>query len=74
MLSLDPDWDQTTVDKFLEGNGISPDQVSEIDFLDNTFFVETEPGFPSLELANSLADKEGVIVSSPNWQKQYEAN
>lgn len=74
LLSLDPDWDQTTVDKFIEGNGISPDQVSEIDFLDNTFFVETEPGFPSLELANSLADKEGVKVSSPNWQQQYEAN
>ena len=73
MLSLDPDWDQATVDKFLEGNGISPDQVSELDFLDNTFFVETDPGFPSLELANSLADKDGVVVSSPNWQRQFEA-
>ena len=73
MLSLDPDWDQATVDKFLEGNGIDPSQVSELDFLDNTFFVETDPGFPSLELANSLADEEGVIVSSPNWQQQFEA-
>ncbi len=73
MLSLDPDWDQTTVDKFLEGNGINPDQVSELDFLENTFFIETDPGFPSLELANSLADHEGVVVSSPNWQRQFEA-
>ena len=49
-------------------------QVSELDFLDNAFFVQTDPGFPSLELANSLADEEGVLVSSPNWQQQYETN
>ena len=72
MLALDPDWDQTAVDKFLEGNGINPDQVLELEFLENTYLVETDPGFPSLDLANSLADQKGVLVSSPNWQHQFE--
>ena len=72
MLALDPEWDPTAVDKFFETNGIKPDQVSELSFLDNAFFVETDPGFPSLELANSLADKDGVAVSSPNWWRQLE--
>ena len=72
MLVLDTKLDQAAVEKFFEGNGIDPDQVSELDFLDNAFFVQTEPGMPSLELANSLADEEGVIVSSPNWQQQFE--
>ena len=73
MLVLDSKWDQAAVDKFFAGNDINPDQVSELDFLDNAFFVQTEPGMPSLELANELADKDGVIVSSPNWQQQFEA-
>ena len=72
MLALDPEWDQTTVDKFLEGNGIDADEVTALEFLENTFFVETDPGFSSLELANSLAGEEGVIVSSPNWLHQLE--
>ena len=72
MLALDPEWDQSAVDKFFEGNGIKPGQVSELGFLDNAFFVDTGPGFPSLELANSLAGKEGVTVSSPNWWRQME--
>ena len=72
MLVLDPEWDQAAVDKFFEGNGIKPDQVSELGFLDNAFFVETDAGFPSLDLANALAGKEGVTVSSPNWWRQLE--
>ena len=72
MLALDPEWDQAAVDKFFEANGITPDQVSELGFLDNAFYVETDAGFPSLDLANSLAGKEGVAVSSPNWWRQLE--
>ena len=70
MLALDPEWDQAAVDKFFAGNDIPADQVMELEFLDNGFFVETEPGFPSLELANSLASQEGVAVSSPNWWRE----
>ena len=72
MLLLDPEWDQGAVEKFLERNDIDPGKASELDFLQNGFFVETEPGIPSLELANSLTDEPGVIVSSPNWQQQFE--
>ena len=72
MLALDPEWDQAAVEKFFSQNGISLDRTSELDFLDNGFFVETEPGFPSLELANALAGQEGVIISSPNWAREVD--
>ena len=74
MLALDPEWDQATVEKFFSRNGISLDRTSELDFLDNGFFVETEPGFPSLELANALAGQDGVIISSPNWAREVDLN
>ena len=73
MLLLDSEWDQAAVDKFFAGNDIPADQVTPLEFLDNGFFVETEPGLPSLELANSLAEQEGVVVSSPNWWREVEA-
>ena len=73
MLALDPEWDQTAVDKFFAGNDIPDDQATPLEWLDNGFFVETEPGFPSLELANTLAVQEGVVVSSPNWWRDVEA-
>ena len=72
ILALDPEWDQHTVEKFFSQNGIALERTSELDFLDNGFFVETEPGFPSLELANALAGQDGVILSSPNWAREVE--
>ena len=74
MLALDPGWDQAAVESFFSQNGISLDRTSELDFLVNGFFVETEPGFPSLELANALADQDGVIISSPNWAREVDLN
>ena len=44
--------------------------MQERDFAINAFFVETEPGFPSLNLANELAEQEGVLISSPNWRTE----
>ena len=67
LLVLDPEWTQTEINAFFSSNGIKLDSVTELDFLENGFFVETEAGFPSLDLANSLATKDGVILSSPNW-------
>ena len=46
------------------------DRVSELDYVTNGFFVETEPGFPSLDLANALAAQDGVETSSPNWGRE----
>ena len=73
LLSLDPKWDKAQVDKFFSDNNISPEQVSELGFLQNGFLVETEAGFPSLDLANELAAKDGVAISSPNWWNEVEA-
>ena len=73
LLALDADWDESQVDDFFERNGISADRVSELDFISNGFVVETEPGFPSLELANALAGQDGVTVSSPNWWREVQA-
>lgn len=73
VLALDPEWDRDAVESFFSRNGIALERSSELDFLDNGFFVETEPGFPSLELANTLASQDGVILSSPNWAREVES-
>ena len=72
LLALDPQWNRDAVESFFSRNGIALEQKSELDFLDNGFFVETEPGFPSLELANALVGQDGVILSSPNWAREVE--
>ena len=72
VLALAPEWDRAAVESFFLRNDVALKRTSELDFLDNGFFVETEPGFPSLELANALAGQEGVILSSPNWSREVE--
>ena len=67
LLVLDAEWTRSQTNAFFSRNAIKLDRVSELGFLPNGFFVETEPGFPSLNLANSLAAQDGVEVSSPNW-------
>ena len=67
LLVLDAEWTATEVNAFLASNSIKLDQVSELDFVENGYFVETDPGYPSLNLANKLASQDGVIISSPNW-------
>ena len=41
--------------------------------IQNGFLIETEPGFPSPELANALADQDGLLISSPNWRTEVQA-
>ena len=72
LLALDPEWDQAEVDRFFEDNGISASKVSELGFIENGFLVETDSGFPSLDLANELASEDGVLISSPNWSREVE--
>ena len=36
----------TETDAFFSDNGIEPERVSELDYLTNGFFVETEPRVP----------------------------
>ena len=72
LLALDPTWNETQVENFFSDNGISADQVSELDFIPNGFVIETGSGFPSLDLANELAAHDGVLISSPNWSREVE--
>ena len=69
ILILDEGWNTDRAAAFLARNGISPDRVSGLDYLANGFFVETEPGFASLDLANALAAQPGVELSQPNWRR-----
>nr|MDE0502077.1 hypothetical protein [bacterium] len=70
ILVLDSEWDSDEVDGFFASHGISLGRVSELDYLPNGFVVDTEPGFPSLDLANALAGQAGVELSSPNWRRE----
>ena len=70
LLVLSSEWTQAQTNAFFSDNGIKLDRVSELDYVANGFFVETEPGFPSLDLANALAVQDGVEISSPNWGRE----
>ena len=73
LLALDPEWDAQQVEDFFTRNGISLESTSELGFIENGFLIDTEPGFPSLELANELAAHDGVEISSPNWWREAQA-
>ena len=68
LLVLDPSWSDSDADRFFSSNGIRAGRVTELNFAENAYFVETEPGFSSLQLANSLAAQKGVEIASPNWK------
>ena len=70
LLVLSSEWSRAETNAFFSNNGIKMDRVSELGFVANGFFVETEPGFPSLDLANALAVQDGVEISSPNWGRE----
>jgi len=67
VLFLDPTWNAASVEAFMRSNDIDSSDLKAFEGLINSFEVKTEPGFPSLRLANTLAGQGGVIVSSPNW-------
>ena len=72
LLVLDAEWDQARIDRFFKDNHVDRGLVQERTFTTNAYFIETEPGFPSLNLANELAGQDGVLLSSPNWQTEVE--
>ena len=67
VLMLNPEWGARETKAFFARNRIEPARVSELGLINNGFLVDTDPGFPSLDLANQLAGQDGVEVSSPNW-------
>ena len=70
LLVLSSEWSRAETNAFFSDNGIKMDRVSELDYVANGFFIGTEPGFPSLDLANILAMQDGVEISSPNWGRE----
>ena len=70
LLVLSAEWSQAETNTFFSNNGIKMDRVSELSYIANGFFIETESGFPSLDLANDLSALVGVAVSSPNWGRE----
>ena len=70
LLVLSSEWSRAETNAFFSDNGIKMGRVSELDYVANGFFVETGPGFPSLDLANALAVQDGVEISSPNWGRE----
>ena len=73
LLVLSAEWSQAETNTFFSNNGIKMDRVSELSYIANGFFIETESGFPSLDLANDLSALVGVAVSSPNWGREATA-
>ena len=73
LLVLDAEWDQSEIERFFLDNNISTDRISELGYLTNGFLIETEPGLVALEVANALADQQGIVLSSPNWWREVEA-
>ena len=70
LLVLSAEWSQAETDAFFSDNDVKMDRVSELSYVANGFFIETAPGYPSLDLANELAALDGVEVSSPNWGRE----
>ena len=67
VLLLDPTWSAARADSFLAANGVARSRASELGWIDNGFLIEAGPGQASIELANSLATLDGVIISTPDW-------
>ena len=70
LLVFEPSWNRDQIDAFFAEQGIKRHLVTAQTFTTNAFFIETDPGFPSLELANALAGEDGVLLARPNWQRE----
>ncbi len=60
----------TDADEFFAGEGLTP--FVEPRSVTNLWFVNTEPGWTSLLLANSLVDRQAVKAAHPNWLREVE--
>ena len=73
LVQLDPAGTVTDAEAFFSQNGIMADRLTAMTFADNAYLVGAPPGLPSLELANSLAGRPGVVTSVPNWRMPVES-
>ena len=66
-LVFDPNLSKSRINAFFISHGIDLAKVSRMEYAKDIFVIETEPGFPALELANELAMAKQVIISTPDW-------
>ena len=69
-LVLDSELTEEQTRRFFAEHEIRPDRVSKMEVFKNGFFIKTEAGWPSLDLANRLAGEDTVKISSPNWWRK----
>ena len=67
LVIFDGSWSKQKVEALFARAEVTSDRVEPLVGFENGFYVSTEPGFPSLELANEWAGMKGVELSSPNW-------
>ena len=60
------------IERFFVSKNIPSSQYKKNPDMRNFYVVETEPGLPSLELANKLKLSPELFISSPNWWQKYE--
>ncbi len=65
---LDASWDKDAVARWVERRQLRV--VAELSFGPNMLLVETEPGLPALELANTLYRSGEVRAAFPDWLTQ----
>ena len=69
ILILEESWTNAAIEAFLDRHGIAED-ATPLAWLKNGYSFRTEPGMAALELANRLANLEGVVLSTPNWWRE----
>lgn len=67
LIKFDDSWTAAQASQFFSEHSIAPDRYEAQTYSTNAYFITTEPGFPSLNLANRLATQDGVVYSLPNW-------
>ncbi len=70
LIIFDEAWGEDRIAEFFAARRIPPERVTRAANAPFLHIVDTEPGFPALELANQLAGEPGVEVSSPNWLRE----
>jgi hypothetical protein len=68
IVQLDPAWNPAAVDGWIAKRGLRV--VRKLPVTGNAYLVASEPGLPSLELANALASEGQVRAAYPDWWQE----
>jgi len=71
LIAFVAEWDEAQINSFFAQQGIDINAITP-SALPNTFLIDTAAGFPSLLLAQKLAQLEGVDIAVPNWAIELE--